>query len=101
MATLTAHRPPNQRSLLDPYGEVRVPAAPTAPPPREAPAPDAVAAPAPRGATLDDLVAGRWDALLDGRTASGPVCAGELSPRYGAGPRPVGGACRSCGSQLG
>jgi hypothetical protein len=68
MATLTAHRPPEQR------GTSR--------------------------ATLDDLVAGVWGALQVTHAAGCVVCGGELAPRFGSGPHPVGAACRSCGSEL-
>ena len=50
--------------------------------------------------TLDDLIVGAWSTLAVGHAASCPICDGDLVPRYGSGPHPVGGACRSCGSEL-
>lgn len=69
----------------------------------------AVAAPAlpslgPRGSrrswTLDDLVVGAWEDLLAARSAACPLCGGAMAPRHGAGPAPVGGRCRSCGTSV-
>lgn len=51
--------------------------------------------------TLDDLIVGAWEGLSAHHTVSCPVCSGALAPRYGAGPAPVGGRCRDCGSTLG
>ena len=51
-------------------------------------------------ATLDDVIVGAWSALSVAHTTACPVCAGELVPRYGSGPHPVAGACRSCGTEL-
>jgi hypothetical protein len=90
MATLIAHRPPAQRSLLDPPEEAV----------RPAPRPPAPQAPRPSRATLDDLVTGAWDALSVAHAAACPVCGGDLAPRYGAGPKPVAAACGDCGSRL-
>jgi hypothetical protein len=54
-------------------------------------------APAP---TLDDVIAGAWDALAVTQTAACPLCGDDLVPRFGSGPQPVAGACRSCGTEL-
>ena len=50
--------------------------------------------------TLDDLIAGAWSALAVTQTTACPLCNGDLVPRFGAGPHPVAGACRSCGTEL-
>jgi hypothetical protein len=65
---------------------------------RRAPVP----APAPVGGgpTLDDLLTGTWGALAAGETASCPMCAGPMEPRYAAGPIPVGGRCGRCATEL-
>ncbi len=55
---------------------------------------------APAGPTLDELVTRTWSALRVSRAATCLICGGEVAPRYGAGPHPVGGACRSCGTQI-
>jgi hypothetical protein len=52
------------------------------------------------GPTLDDVVARTWSALRVSRSASCLLCGGEVAPRYGSGPHPVGGACRSCGTEI-
>jgi hypothetical protein len=52
------------------------------------------------GPTLDDLVVGAWEGLLAHHPATCPVCGGAMTPRYGSGPRPVGGRCGACGSTL-
>ena len=86
MATLTAHRPHTQRSLLDldRGDEVRLrPVEPRA-----------------QRRTLDDLVTGTWQSLAVAHAAACPVCSAELTPRWSSGPNPVAAACRSCGSQL-
>ena len=51
-------------------------------------------------ATLDDAISGAWASLAVTRGAACPVCTGELVPRYGSGPHPVAGTCRSCGTEL-
>jgi hypothetical protein len=99
MATLTRHRPPPQRSLLDARGDEarrpsRRPAAPRVT--REA----QPLASRPARATLDDLVAGTWQALQVTHAAGCLVCGSELTPRFGSGPHPVAARCRSCGSEL-
>ena len=97
-----------QRSLLDP----EVFDAPVAPPREERAAPAASAAPrvertevaapaeASRGRTLEDLLVAAWDGLSESHTASCLVCGGDVAPRYGAGPRPVAGTCRDCGTEI-
>jgi hypothetical protein len=55
---------------------------------------------APAGRTLDDLIARAWSSLEVTQTAACPLCGGDLAPRFGAGPQPVAGACRSCGAEL-
>jgi hypothetical protein len=52
------------------------------------------------GPTLDDLLVGAWEGLLADHTATCPICGGAMTPRYGSGPRPVGGRCAACGSTL-
>ena len=99
MATLTADRHFVQHSLLDPHEEERD--LRTSPPriatPAPAPAPEARAERVP---TLDDLVSGTWTELLSSHAATCFVCGGQLAPRWSSGPRPVGGKCRDCGSEL-
>ena len=103
MATLTADRRRYvQRRLLDPVEEPRVSRAPhplSTPPAR--PQADEIRPKAekPRP-TLDDLVVGTWDTLLVSHTATCLLCGGTLTPRWSAGPRPVGGRCTDCGSTL-
>jgi hypothetical protein len=50
--------------------------------------------------TLDDVIVGAWEGLTAHRPVACPVCEGELVPQYSAHPRPVGGRCRDCGSEL-
>jgi hypothetical protein len=50
--------------------------------------------------TLDAMLVGAWEDLRSGQTAACPVCDGVLEPRFAAGPRPVAGRCRDCGSTL-
>jgi hypothetical protein len=50
--------------------------------------------------TLDSLVARSWSTLRVTRAASCLLCGGEVMPRYGSGPGPVGGTCRSCGTEI-
>jgi len=52
------------------------------------------------GLTLDDLVVGVWEGLSAHRAVACPACGGEMAPRYGAGPAPVGGRCRGCGTTI-
>jgi hypothetical protein len=52
------------------------------------------------GPTLDDLVVSAWEGLLARHPATCPICGGAMTPRYGSGPRPVGGRCAACGSML-
>jgi hypothetical protein len=52
------------------------------------------------GPTLDDLVVSAWEGLLAHHPATCPICGGAMTPRYGSGPRPVGGRCAACGSTL-
>jgi tRNA(Ile2) C34 agmatinyltransferase TiaS len=52
------------------------------------------------GLTLDDLVVGVWEDLAAHRTVACPGCGEAMTPRYGAGPAPVGGRCRSCGTTI-
>ncbi|HEV2756816.1 MAG TPA: hypothetical protein VG318_13690 [Actinomycetota bacterium] len=93
MATLTLDT--DQRSLLDPEVAER---------PRDGGAAAEARAAASRGTaapTLDDLVARTWSSLLVSRAAACLLCGGDVVPRYGSGPHPVGGACRSCGTEMG
>lgn len=114
MATLTLDTA--QTSLLDdaaPVAERDAVAAPAGAEARGAVAePAAVAAPrvadggaagmagAQHGPTLDEVVARTWSALRVARAADCLLCGGEVAPRYGSGPHPVGGVCRSCGTEL-
>ena len=86
MATLTLDKA--QGSLLD---AIEQRPARRAAPRRPAPAPSR---------TLDDLVAGAWESLAVTQTAACPLCGGDVVPRFGAGPQPVAGGCRSCGTEL-
>lgn len=52
------------------------------------------------GLTLDDLLVGVWEGLSAHRTVACPACGEEMTPRYGAGPAPVGGRCRGCGTTI-
>jgi len=66
-----------------------------------APAPPVRTASAPqRGPTLDDLVVGVWEGLRSAHPVACPICDGVMDPRYGSGPAPVGGRCRSCASTI-
>jgi hypothetical protein len=48
------------------------------------------------GPTLDDLIVGVWEGLSAHRTVACPACGEAMTPRYSAGPAPVGGRCGSC-----
>jgi hypothetical protein len=50
--------------------------------------------------TLDALVAEVWEGLAAHRSVGCPACGEEMAPAYGAHARPIGGACRSCGTRL-
>ena len=52
------------------------------------------------GRTLEDVLSGAWEELSAHCTATCPVCAGAMVPRYGSGPFAVGGRCTDCGSEL-
>jgi tRNA(Ile2) C34 agmatinyltransferase TiaS len=52
------------------------------------------------GLTLDDLIVGVWEDLSAHRTVACPACGEAMTPRYSAGPAPVGGKCRSCGTTI-
>jgi hypothetical protein len=52
------------------------------------------------GRTLEDVISGAWEDLTAHRTATCPVCAAEMTPRYGSGPSAVGGRCNGCESSL-
>lgn len=52
------------------------------------------------GRTLEDLLSGAWEDLTAHRTATCPICDGEMKPRYGSGPSAVGGRCRECRTDL-
>jgi hypothetical protein len=65
------------------------------------PAPERpTARPGQRPTSLDDRVARTWSALLVSRAAACLLCGGDVVPRYGSGPHPVGGTCRSCGTEM-
>ena len=88
MPTLTLDT--GQRSLLDKLVEER----------EERATGGASPAASAHGATLDALVARSWSTLRLARAAACLLCGGEVAPRYGAGPHPVGGTCRSCGTEI-
>lgn len=90
MATLVTAR--RQPSLLE--------LDPEPPPPGGLASRRAPAAPAACAESLEDRIGAVWAALMTGRLASCPICGGDLAPRYSAGARPVGGRCRSCGTEL-
>ena len=48
------------------------------------------------GPTLDDVLVGVWEGLTAHRTVACPACGEAMTPRYSAGPAPVGGRCMSC-----
>ncbi|WP_445151512.1 hypothetical protein [Baekduia sp. Peel2402] len=48
------------------------------------------------GPTLDDVLVGVWEGLAAHRTVACPACGEAMTPRYSAGPAPVGGRCSSC-----
>lgn len=52
------------------------------------------------GVTLDELLVGAWEDLTAHRTVSCLACGAAMTPRYGAGPEPVGGRCGGCGTTL-
>ena len=62
--------------------------------------PGPVAPLAPGGQTLEDVLRSAWEDLLAHRTATCPICAGPMSPRYGSGPAAVAGRCDDCGAEL-
>ncbi|CAB4919068.1 unannotated protein [freshwater metagenome] len=50
--------------------------------------------------TLDELIVGVWEGLRADHAAECPVCGGAMVARFAAGPLPVAGSCRRCGSAL-
>jgi hypothetical protein len=87
--TLDLFRP----AILDPVEEQEQPRGPgLAPrqPPTQAGA----------GPTLEDLVVGVWEDLAAHRTVACLACGEAMTPRYSAGPAPVGGRCTSCGTTI-
>jgi len=52
------------------------------------------------GRTLEDVLSGAWEDLTAHRTATCPICAGAMKPRYGSGPSAVGGRCTSCRTEV-
>jgi hypothetical protein len=52
------------------------------------------------GRTLEDLVSSSWGALCITGASACILCGGEVAARYGSGPHPVGGKCRSCGTEV-
>jgi hypothetical protein len=52
------------------------------------------------GPTLDDVVVGAWEGLAARRTVACLACGEAMTPRFSAGPVPVGGRCRSCGTTI-
>jgi hypothetical protein len=55
---------------------------------------------APAGPTLDALMVGIWEDLTAHRTVACLACGETMTPRYSAGPAPVGGRCTSCGTTI-
>ena len=92
MATLTLDTISPRPSLLDRLLDERRPQ----PQPQSRPASPAVAA----DRSLDDLVTTTWNEVASADAAC-LVCGGTLTPRYGAGPKPVAARCGDCGSELG
>jgi hypothetical protein len=52
------------------------------------------------GLTFDDIIVGVWEGLSAHRTVACPACGEAMTPRYSAGPAPVGGRCTSCGTTI-
>jgi hypothetical protein len=52
------------------------------------------------GPTLDELLVGVWEGLVAHRTVACPACGEAMTPRYSAGPAPVGGRCTGCGTTI-
>ena len=50
--------------------------------------------------TLDALVAEVWEGLAAHKSVGCLACGEEMLPAYAAHARPIGGACRSCGTRL-
>jgi hypothetical protein len=117
------HRPPERREAPAPLAAAPAVTAPASAPAVAAPASapavaapaaaPAVAAPAPASdaplaaaparssaRTLDDIIARARTTLGVTQAADCPLCGGDLAPRFGSGPHPVGAACRSCGTEL-
>ena len=57
-------------------------------------------APASGGRTFEDVIAGAWAGLASAHAASCLLCGGSVRPGYGAGPKPVAGTCRDCGTEI-
>jgi hypothetical protein len=98
MAAL-AHQP----SLLDALEPAPAPA--SAPAGRlllRVAAPPAEPAPAVKAErrTFQDVVVAAWEGLASAHSAECLVCGGDVRPRYGAGPKPVAGTCRDCGTEI-
>jgi hypothetical protein len=100
---LVADRPVIQRSLFDPHEDedrTRHEDGVTQAPEPRGERPGTGLASGPDGRTLDDLVTATWQQLVTARTATCLVCGGEVRPRWSAGPHPVGGVCRTCGTEI-
>ncbi|HEV7494817.1 hypothetical protein [Baekduia sp.] len=52
------------------------------------------------GPTLDDVIVGVWEGLAAHRIVACLACGEAMTPRYSAGPVPVGGRCRNCGTTI-
>ena len=74
------------------------PARPEPANPAGAPQPAESAAAAHR--TFEDVVVAAWEGLTSAHAAECLVCGGDVRPRYGAGPKPVAGTCRDCGTEI-
>ena len=66
----------------------------------ERPAADRAPAAAAERRTFEDVVVAAWEGLASSHSAECLVCGGDVRPRYGAGPKPVAGTCRDCGTEI-
>jgi hypothetical protein len=51
-------------------------------------------------ASLEEVLARAWEGLAAHAAVACPLCGGAMTPRYAAGPTPVGGRCADCGTTL-
>jgi hypothetical protein len=50
--------------------------------------------------TLDTLVSGVWEGLAAHRSATCPLCGGEMKPDDGVHALPIGGRCQGCDTHM-